>query len=118
MAIDSDARNIRLLIQYDGTEFCGWQRQAGLRTVQGEGTRAIEEMVHHPVQLGGSSRTDAGVHAVGMPANFETTRDIPLIGFLRGLNDKLDRDVAVLDVSEAQLERAIDVFRSLMTGVG
>jgi len=95
-----DLRNIRLLVQYDGTDFCGWQRQEGLRTVQGELTRALQEMVHHPVKLGGSSRTDAGVHAVGMPANFQTSRDIPLIGFVRGLNDKLGRDVAVLEAAE------------------
>ena len=100
MPSEPGARNLRVLIQYDGTDFCGWQRQAGLRTVQGEVTRAIEAMVHHPVQLGGSSRTDAGVHAVAMPANFQTTRDIPEIGFLRGINDKLDRDVSVLDVRE------------------
>ncbi len=100
MSTDPATRNIRLLVQYDGTAFSGWQMQAGQRTVQGAVTEAIEAMVHHPVQLGGSSRTDAGVHAVAMPANFSTSRDIPLIGFLRGLNDKLDDDVAVLEATE------------------
>jgi tRNA pseudouridine38-40 synthase len=100
VSADPAIRNIRLLVQYDGTDFCGWQRQESLRTVQGELTRALEEMVHHPVKLGGSSRTDAGVHAVGMPANFQTHREIPLLGFVRGLNDKLGRDVAVLEAAE------------------
>ena len=93
-------RNIRLLVQYDGTGFSGWQAQAGVRTVQGDVTAALEGMVHHPVKLGGSSRTDAGVHAVGMPANFETSRDIPLHGFVRGLNCNLADDVAVLEAVE------------------
>ena len=100
MSTGSGARNIRLLIQYDGTDFCGWQKQTDQRSVQGEVSRAIEEMVHHPVKLGGSSRTDAGVHAEGMPANFKTERDIPLVGFVRGLNDKLDQDVAVLEAAD------------------
>jgi tRNA pseudouridine38-40 synthase len=100
VSVDPALRNIRLLVQYDGTDFCGWQRQNGVRTVQGDVTRAIEEIVHHPVKLGGSSRTDAGVHAVGMPANFQTSRDIPLIGFIRGVNDKLGHDVAVLEAEE------------------
>lgn len=96
------SRNVRLLIQYDGTEFSGWQAQDGVRTVQGEVTRALEAMVHHPVKLGGSSRTDAGVHAQGMPANFATTRDIPLHGFVRGANGNLADDVAVLDAAEVE----------------
>ena len=104
MSSEAPLRNIRLLVQYEGTDFCGWQRQDGLRTVQGELTRAVQEMVHHPVKLGGSSRTDAGVHAVGMPSNFKTHRDIPLIGFVRGLNDKLGRDVAVLEAVEVPSE--------------
>lgn len=97
---DAPTRNIRLLIQYDGTAFSGWQSQAGVRTVQGDVTAALEGMVHHPVKLGGSSRTDAGVHAVAMPANFATTRDIPLHGFVRGVNCNLADDVAVLSAVE------------------
>ena len=100
MPRQAQSRNIRLIVQYDGREFCGWQFQQGLRTVQGDVQAAIEAMVHHPVSLGASSRTDAGVHALAMPANFRTERDIPLIGFLRGLNDKLNHDVAILEVSE------------------
>ncbi|MDP6943965.1 MAG: tRNA pseudouridine(38-40) synthase TruA [Myxococcota bacterium] len=93
-------RNIRLLVQYDGTGFSGWQMQLGDRTVQGDVTAALEAMVHHPVKLGASSRTDAGVHAAGMPANFQTTRDIPLHGFVMGLNGSLPDDVAVLEAVE------------------
>ena len=59
-------------------------------------------MVHHPVKLGGSSRTDAGVHAIGMPANFQTTRDIPLHGFVMGLNGNLADDLAVLEAEEME----------------
>lgn len=104
MSFDQGTRNICLTIQYDGTDFCGWQRQDGLRSVQGEVEAAIESMVHHPAKLGACSRTDSGVHAFAMPANFRTPRDIPLIGFLRGLNDKLDDDVAIIDVREVAPE--------------
>jgi len=100
LSADAPTRNIRLIIQYDGAAFSGWQAQAGQRTVQGDVTRALEAMVHHPVKLGASSRTDAGVHAAGMPANFETVRDIPLHGFVRGANGSLEDDVAVLDAVE------------------
>ena len=100
MSSEHTTRNICLTLQFDGTGFSGWQRQDGLRTVQGDVEAAIEAMVHHPVKLGACSRTDAGVHAFAMPANFRTHRDIPLVGFVRGLNDKLDGDVAVIKAEE------------------
>ena len=103
MSPEPGTRNICLTLQYDGTDFCGWQRQDGLRSVQGDVEAAIASMVHHPAKLGACSRTDSGVHAFAMPANFRTTRDIPLVGFLRGLNDALDDDVAVTDVREVPL---------------
>ena len=69
-------KNIHLTISYDGTNFCGWQRQdkaaAGkpVRTVQGELEKALEKLAKEPVQLIGSGRTDSGVHAYGQAANF------------------------------------------------
>ena len=69
-------KNIHLTISYDGTNFCGWQRQdkaaAGrpVRTVQGELERALEKLAKEPVEVIGSGRTDSGVHAYGQAANF------------------------------------------------
>ncbi len=97
-------RNVLLWVQYEGTDFSGWQYQTQTRTVQNVLKDAVEMMVHHHVTLYGSSRTDAGVHARALPVNFETPRDrIPLHGFLRGLNSHLPTDCAVIGVEERPL---------------
>lgn len=93
-------RNILVLAQWDGTDFCGWQQQAGARTVQRELTAAVERMVHHPVTLFASSRTDSGVHSEGMPVNFETTRAIPADNFINGLNTFLPTDLSVVEARD------------------
>lgn len=102
--VDPDTRNILLWIQYDGAGFAGWQRQAVDRTVQGEVEDALASMTQHPVTLRSTSRTDAGVHARAMPAHFTTARDIPVQGFVRGLNSLLPGDVAVIDGEERPLD--------------
>lgn len=65
-------RRIKLILAYDGTDFCGWQIQQNGRTVQGEIEKALEIIHKHPVRLYGSGRTDAGVHAEGQTAHFDT----------------------------------------------
>jgi len=97
---ESAMRVIRLLLEFDGTDFHGWQHQPGLRTVQGVLTRALESMTQESHRLRSSSRTDAGVHARAMPVMFKTERDIPPFGLVRGLNGALPRDIAVLDALE------------------
>lgn len=95
-------RTIRLKVEYDGTDFAGWQEQGALPTVQGELQRAVEALVQKPTKVRGASRTDAGVHARGQVAAFDVDDDrIPLIGFQRGLNTHLPPSVAVWDVAEA-----------------
>lgn len=96
-------RNLLIMAQWDGTDFSGWQLQRSYRTVQGTLMAAIEAMVHHPVTLHASSRTDAGVHARAMPITFETMRTIPPDGFYNGLNTHLPLDVSVLSVTEKPL---------------
>ena len=96
-------RNILIFAQWDGTEFSGWQFQPGQRTVQGAIAEAVERMVHHPVELWASSRTDSGVHARAMPITFETSRAIPALGFANGLNTHLPPDISVLSAQERPL---------------
>jgi len=94
-------RTIKLLIAYDGTDFCGWQRQEGHRTVQAVIESALEQMHRHPVALAGSGRTDSGVHAAAQVANFQT--DIESIKpdrFVPALNGLLPPDVRILESSE------------------
>jgi tRNA pseudouridine38-40 synthase len=96
-----EGRNIKLLIAYDGTDFCGWQRQDGERTVQGVIEEALEKMPGCPVNLAGSGRTDAGVHAAGQVANFFTNiSSIAPERFTPALNSLLPRDVRILDSGE------------------
>lgn len=93
-------RNIRLLIEYEGTHYAGWQRQAEHPTIQGKLTEAIEKLTGAPVNLTGASRTDAGVHAWGQVANFKTESRIPLLGIRQGLNSILPEDIVVKDAVE------------------
>jgi tRNA pseudouridine38-40 synthase len=93
--------NFRLLLQYDGTDFHGWQIQNGLRTVQGELTRALSLLDHREVTVHGSGRTDAGVHAEGQIANVHLERDITPGKLRNALNGNLPRDVRVLSVDVA-----------------
>ena len=93
-------RHIRLVVEYDGTELCGWQRQANGPTVQGHLEAALGKLLTHEVAVVGASRTDAGVHARGQVASFRTERAIPLHGIRRGLNSLLPAAIAVASASE------------------
>ena len=99
-------RNILLKISYDGTDFCGWQRQdkhgkEAERTVQGEIEKALEKIHKEPTILYGSGRTDSGVHAYAQAANFFTPIDsIPAGNYVRALNAFLPQDVRILEAVE------------------
>jgi len=97
-------RHVRLVIEYDGTGLCGWQRQANGPTVQGELEAALGKLLDHEVAVVGASRTDAGVHARGQVASFRTERAIPLHGIRRGLNSMLPPAIAIADASEAAVD--------------
>ena len=94
-------RNIKLILEYDGTNYSGWQSQANANAIQDVVSEAIEKMVEHKVVLRGASRTDAGVHALGQVAAFETDRSIPCDGFLKGLNALFPKDIRVKHCEEA-----------------
>ena len=96
-------RNIKLIIEYDGTAYAGWQVQANGLTVQQVMEEALERLLTEPTKLHASGRTDAGVHARGMVACFTTTKKLPLRAFREGLNSQLPADIAVRDACEVPL---------------
>jgi len=86
---------IALGIEYDGTDFCGWQVQKGTRTVQGAVEAALSKVANHPVQVVCAGRTDAGVHAVGQVVNFDSDAPRSMRSWLLGTNSNLPPDVGV-----------------------
>jgi tRNA pseudouridine38-40 synthase len=93
--------NYKLLLQYDGTEFHGWQIHGELRTVQGELTHALSLIEGRSVNVHGSGRTDAGVHAEGQVASVEIQREITPTKLRAAINGNIGRDVRVLSVETA-----------------
>lgn len=95
-------RNIRLLLQYEGTRYQGWQRQeSSENTIQGKLEKLLSQMCGEPIEIQASGRTDAGVHAEGQVANFHTTCQMPVEEMLRYMNAYLPQDIAVIDIAEA-----------------
>lgn len=90
------AMNFKLLLQYDGTDFHGWQIQEGQRTVQGELTRVLSLLDDRQVVVHGSGRTDAGVHAEGQVANVQLQREISSSKLRSAINGNLAADLRVL----------------------
>src|SRR5713226_7484537 len=88
--------NFKLLLQYDGTDFHGWQIQSDLRTVQGELTRVLSLLDGTDAVVHGSGRTDAGVHAEGQVASVQLQREIAPQKLRAAINGNLPRDVRVL----------------------
>jgi tRNA pseudouridine38-40 synthase len=88
-------RIIRLTVGYDGTDFCGWQRQPGARTVQGEVEEALAKLAGKRIPVVGAGRTDAGVHALGQVASFRAEIRLEDDELLRALNALLPGDVRV-----------------------
>lgn len=97
-------KNIQLIISYRGTEYCGWQIQPNGITVQEVITRAILELTGENVNLIGSGRTDARVHALGQCANFFTASSIPPEQFFRAINTKLPADIRILSSKECAMD--------------
>ena len=107
-------RNIKLVIEYEGTEYEGWQVQAPLkavpshfmpgrrfRTIQETIEAVLRQLLQKKVRLAASGRTDAGVHALAQVANFHTTSAMPLKALHRALNSLLPPDISITKVQEA-----------------
>ncbi|KAF0216657.1 MAG: tRNA pseudouridine38-40 [Geobacteraceae bacterium] len=93
-------RTIKLTIEYDGTNYAGWQVQPNGLAIQQVMEDALAKILGAPVRLHSSGRTDAGVHAKGMVAAFRTDKGIPLRAFCDGLNSLLPRDISVKEAVE------------------
>jgi len=97
-------RNIQLLIEYDGTNYHGWQVQPNALTIQEVIEKKIEALTQERVHLIASGRTDAGVHALGQVANFKTSSQIAVEAFRRGLNSLLPPDIIIKGAKEVDLQ--------------
>jgi len=97
-------KNILLTIEYDGTNFCGWQRQPDQRSVQGELERVLSIICNQTIQINGTSRTDAGVHAYGQRASFKGDYGIPVERIQLAANNLLAGDVRIKEVKEMPLD--------------
>src|SRR5258708_37025083 len=96
-------RNFKITICYDGSEFCGWQMQPGQPTVQGVLVDVASKLTQENVQILGSGRTDAGVHALGQVAHFKTSSKLTAKEFQRAFNALLPAAVRVTGAEEVGL---------------
>ncbi len=97
-------RNIKLVLEYDGTHYHGWQTQPNLPTIQDTIEEALAQLTKTPIQIIGAGRTDTGVHAEGQVANFGTDSQMPIVAFQKGLNAILPRDIVVCSATEVSPE--------------
>ncbi len=95
-------RNIKLVIEYDGKDFNGWQKQPTKLNIQGEIEKAIKRITGEDVDLTASGRTDAGVHALGQVANFKTNSNIPIEKFPIALNSNLKKSIVIKSAEEVE----------------
>ena len=97
-------KNYKLIIQYDGTNYSGWQIQKNSQSIQQRITDAIEVLLKEKINLIGSGRTDAGVHAIGQSANFRTETEINIYRFKHSLNSILPSDIVISEMNEVEFD--------------
>ncbi len=97
-------RRVKLVVAYDGTDFCGFAPQFGQRTVHGTLSEAITQVAAEDVEMLGASRTDSGAHARGQVVHFDSTRPILPSKWVRALNDLLPRDLSVVSAQFVHAE--------------
>lgn len=113
MMNEENKRRIHLIVEYDGTDYAGWQRQSNAMTVQEQLEIAIRKLTGESVCVSGASRTDAGVHALGQSAHFDTMSRIPADKFSFALNTILPPDIRVSTSESVSSE-----FHSRFSGKG
>lgn len=97
-------RNIKLTLEYDGTNYCGWQKQPDAPSIEETLENAISKVTKEDVHVIGSGRTDSSVHAIGQVANFHTNSKIPSERFVKALNTMLPDDIAVRKSEEVGVD--------------
>ena len=97
-------RNIKIIIEYDGKLFDGWQKQPKKLNIQGEIEQAINQVTGETVELNASGRTDAGVHSLGQTANFKTDSNIPIEKFAIAINSKLKKSIVIKSAEEVDID--------------
>lgn len=98
----ADLRTIKVTIAYDGTNYCGWQKQKNGISIQSTLEEQLSTITNHNVTLHGAGRTDAGVHALAMTAHFHTKSRIKCEALQNGLNSMLPRSIRVINASNEQ----------------
>lgn len=93
-------RNIKLVIEYDGKDFNGWQKQPNKLNIQGEIEKAIQNITGEEVELYASGRTDAGVHSFGQVANFKTESKIPIEKIAIAINSQVKNSIRIINAEE------------------
>ena len=93
-------RNIKIVLEYDGTRYHGWQRQGDRTTIQRVLEESIRTITQEDIRIAGSGRTDAGVHALNQVANFKTNSNIAARNLLNGINSLLPGDIVVTELME------------------
>ena len=121
-------KRVMLVVAYDGTNYCGWQIQANGITVQEELNRCLSKLLKEPIQTVGASRTDAGVHALGNVAVFDTAARMPAEKISYALNTYLPEDIRIQYSAEVAADfhpafpfaetKDVYVFLSLYAGCG
>jgi tRNA pseudouridine38-40 synthase len=96
-------RNIKLTIHYDGARYHGWASQPGKPTIQAALQEALERLLCDSVAVNGSSRTDAGVSALGQVANVKVDSPVPVQNFAKALNQLLPPDIAIAEAAEVDI---------------
>jgi tRNA pseudouridine38-40 synthase len=97
-------RKLRVVVEYDGTDYFGFQRLPGRRTIQGELERVLSKITKEPVKVAGAGRTDAGVHALGQVISFRTGGTIPTEKISVAMNSLLPRDIVAREACEVTPE--------------
>ena len=104
-------KNIKLTIEYDGKEYNGWQKQPNKLNIQGEIERAIQNITGEQVELIGSGRTDAGVHAFGQVANFKIDSDFPIEKMAIAINSQLKKSIRIKKTEDVEkMQKAVTYF--------
>ena len=109
----SRIKNFKIIVEYDGSSYCGWQRQNNDPTIQETIEQALMKMTDQKISVIGSGRTDAGVHAYGQVANFKCDTKLKAADFMGGLNSLTPEDIVI-----AACEEVADEFHASFSATG